>query len=168
MGNKADLDERRSISEDVARQYAKDKGMTYIETSAIKTSNIKEAFVGLVRPKLSATSSASTWPTNSDSLPLSWKPRAVSRKVLFGREIRRSEKIFHESSWRKKTKKNFFVICVISVLFVVTFMFGLKLVFLGQKGGKPDEVLLNLVKQSTIVMESNSNCIIIIKIHPPT
>ena len=110
--------------------------MTYIETSAIKTSNIKEAFVGLVRPKLSATSSTSTWPTNSDSLPLSWKPRAVSRKVFFWREIRRSEKIFHESSWRKKTKKNFFVICVISVLFVVTFMFGLKLVFLGQKGGQ--------------------------------
>jgi hypothetical protein len=60
VGNKADLDERRSISEDIARQYAKDKGMTYIETSAIKTTNIKEAFVGLVRPKLSATSSAST------------------------------------------------------------------------------------------------------------
>lgn len=49
VGNKSDLDERRSVSEDVARQFAKEKGMTYIETSAIKTSNIKEAFVALVR-----------------------------------------------------------------------------------------------------------------------
>lgn len=51
VGNKSDLDERRSVSEDVARQFAKEKGMTYIETSAIKTSNIKEAFVALVRPR---------------------------------------------------------------------------------------------------------------------
>jgi hypothetical protein len=45
------------VSEDVARQFAKDKGMTYIETSAIKTCNIKEAFVGLVRPKPNPSSS---------------------------------------------------------------------------------------------------------------
>ena len=94
-------------------------------------------------------------------------PRGFPER-FFGAKFEEVRRFFTNLVEEKKTKKNFFVICVISVLFVVTFMFGLKLVFLGQKGGKPDEVLLNLVKQSTIVMESNSNCIIIIKIHPPT
>lgn len=49
VGNKADLDERRMVNEVTAREFALEKGMTYIETSAIKTSNIKEAFLALVK-----------------------------------------------------------------------------------------------------------------------
>ena len=52
VGNKADLDDRRAVTEEIARQFASERGMTYIETSAIKTVNIKEAFIGLLRPKL--------------------------------------------------------------------------------------------------------------------
>jgi hypothetical protein len=49
VGNKSDLEERRAVGQEAARQFAREKGMAYIETSAIKLSNIKEAFAGLVR-----------------------------------------------------------------------------------------------------------------------
>ena len=49
VGNKADLAERREVTEDEAKAFAADNGMVYIETSAIVTRNICEAFAALVK-----------------------------------------------------------------------------------------------------------------------
>ena len=64
MGNIADLLDRREIEESTAAQVAAEKGLAYIETSAIESANIREAFLTLVRPRLRlnrAASTASTW-----------------------------------------------------------------------------------------------------------
>lgn len=64
IGNKADLLDRREIEESTAAQFAAEKGLAYIETSAIESANIREAFLTLVRPRLRlnrAASTASTW-----------------------------------------------------------------------------------------------------------
>lgn len=60
IGNKADLLDRREIEESTAAQFAAEKGLAYIETSAIESANIREAFLTLVRPRLRLNRAAST------------------------------------------------------------------------------------------------------------
>ena len=60
LGNKADLLDRREIEESTAAQFAAEKGLAYIETSAIESANIREAFLTLVRPRLRLNRAAST------------------------------------------------------------------------------------------------------------
>ncbi len=50
VGNKSDLADRRKVREEVALAFAKERGMlAYVETSAIETTNINEAFMELVK-----------------------------------------------------------------------------------------------------------------------
>ena len=50
LGNKCDLTDRRQVEFETASQFARDRGMIYVETSAIKeTSLIQEAFLALVQ-----------------------------------------------------------------------------------------------------------------------
>jgi len=45
VGNKSDLTNKRQISEDAAKEFAKKYGMEYIETSAKDSSNVDDLFV---------------------------------------------------------------------------------------------------------------------------
>ena len=49
VGNKADLAERREVELETATEFARQNNIPYIETSVIGRSNIKEAFLELVR-----------------------------------------------------------------------------------------------------------------------
>ena len=49
VGNKADLTERREVELETATEFARQNNIPYIETSVIGRSNIKEAFLELVR-----------------------------------------------------------------------------------------------------------------------
>jgi len=49
VGNKADLTDRREVEFETAAQFASENSIPYIETSVIGRSNIKEAFLELVR-----------------------------------------------------------------------------------------------------------------------
>jgi len=60
VGNKSDLDDRRQVEESAAAQFAAEKGLAYIETSAIDSANIREAFLTLVKPRLRLNRAAST------------------------------------------------------------------------------------------------------------
>ena len=48
-GNKADLEDRRQVSADVAEQFAKDNLLSYTETSALNGQNIMEIFQRLAK-----------------------------------------------------------------------------------------------------------------------
>ena len=46
VGNKCDLDEnRRKVPKNMAEEYAKSKNVAFVEASALKTINVKEAFI---------------------------------------------------------------------------------------------------------------------------
>jgi len=49
VGNKADLTDRREVEFEVAAEFARQNNIAYIETSVMRKSNIKEAFVELVK-----------------------------------------------------------------------------------------------------------------------
>merc|ERR1719419_2184910 len=51
VGNKADLADRREVQFETAAEYASQNNIPYIETSVIGKSNIKEAFLELVRKR---------------------------------------------------------------------------------------------------------------------
>ena len=44
VGNKSDLEDRREVSFEKAQQYAEKRGMAFIETSALDSSNVEQAF----------------------------------------------------------------------------------------------------------------------------
>lgn len=67
VGNKSDLADRRQVEESAAAQFAAEKGMAYIETSAIETANIREAFLSLVQPRLKLGRAASTATSSSST-----------------------------------------------------------------------------------------------------
>ncbi len=49
VGNKSDLEDRRRVASAVAGEFAREMGfVAYMETSAIATTNINEAFIQLV------------------------------------------------------------------------------------------------------------------------
>lgn len=54
IGNKCDLESRREVEREKAEKFAQEHGMKYIETSAVSTVNIKEAFVALLKSKLTS------------------------------------------------------------------------------------------------------------------
>jgi Ras-related protein Rab-1A len=60
VGNKSDLVDRRQVEEATAAQFAAERNMAYIETSAIDTANIREAFLTLIKPRLRLNRAAST------------------------------------------------------------------------------------------------------------
>jgi len=49
VGNKADLADRREVEFEVAAEFARLNNIAYIETSVMRKSNIKEAFLELVK-----------------------------------------------------------------------------------------------------------------------
>jgi len=50
VGNKSDLDGRREVTRERAEAFASENGMLgYVETSAVATENINEAFVELIK-----------------------------------------------------------------------------------------------------------------------
>eukprot|EP00096_Caligus_rogercresseyi_P001100 TRINITY_DN11718_c0_g1_i1.p1 TRINITY_DN11718_c0_g1~~TRINITY_DN11718_c0_g1_i1.p1 ORF type:complete len:203 (+),score=86.67 TRINITY_DN11718_c0_g1_i1:43-609(+) len=49
VGNKADLSERRRVSREEAMSFAENTQMTYIETSALESTNVKQAFTSLIQ-----------------------------------------------------------------------------------------------------------------------
>lgn len=49
LGNKCDLAQKRAVSEAVAREFAAEKKLEYIETSAKNANGVEEAFFRLVR-----------------------------------------------------------------------------------------------------------------------
>ena len=64
VGNKSDLGERRQVEESMAAQFAAERGLAYIETSAMESANIREAFLTLVRPRLRLNRASSTASSN--------------------------------------------------------------------------------------------------------
>lgn len=44
VGNKVDLRDQREVSTEEAKNYAKQEGLLYIETSALDNTNVPEAF----------------------------------------------------------------------------------------------------------------------------
>jgi len=53
VGNKADLADRREVDLEVAEEFARSNNLPYIETSVMRQSNIKEAFLELVKNSIS-------------------------------------------------------------------------------------------------------------------
>jgi Ras-related protein Rab-1A len=49
VGNKCDLVNKRQIDEKVAREFAKDRGYDYIETSAKSAENVRKAFLDITQ-----------------------------------------------------------------------------------------------------------------------
>ena len=45
VGNKSDLEDRRDVSFEEAQEYAEKHGMAFIETSALDSSNVEQAFL---------------------------------------------------------------------------------------------------------------------------
>lgn len=48
VGNKSDLSSSRAVPTDVAKDFAKQKGLFFIETSALDSNNVEPAFLGLL------------------------------------------------------------------------------------------------------------------------
>jgi len=65
IGNKSDLSGRRQVEESTAAQFAAERGLAYIETSAMESANIREAFLTLVRPRLRLNRASSTASTSN-------------------------------------------------------------------------------------------------------
>eukprot|EP01126_Amoeba_proteus_P027156 TRINITY_DN2693_c0_g2_i9.p1 TRINITY_DN2693_c0_g2~~TRINITY_DN2693_c0_g2_i9.p1 ORF type:complete len:170 (+),score=44.57 TRINITY_DN2693_c0_g2_i9:337-846(+) len=49
IGNKIDLESRRAVGEGEARDFAKNHGLVYVETSAKLATNVEEAFVACAK-----------------------------------------------------------------------------------------------------------------------
>ena len=49
VGNKSDLRHLRCVSQEQAQDFAKQKGMSFLETSALDSSNVREAFELLLK-----------------------------------------------------------------------------------------------------------------------
>jgi len=64
IGNKSDLAGRRQVEESMAAQFAAERGLAYIETSAMESANIREAFLTLVRPRMRLNRASSTASSN--------------------------------------------------------------------------------------------------------
>lgn len=48
IGNKSDLDQRRKVDREQAVDFARELGISYMETSALNKSNVEKAFMTLV------------------------------------------------------------------------------------------------------------------------
>nr|CCA15376.1 Rab5 family GTPase putative [Albugo laibachii Nc14] len=63
-GNKADLETRRAVTLEEARQYAEDNGILHLETSAKTSANVKNLFVAIATnlPQSNTQSNRDTFP----------------------------------------------------------------------------------------------------------
>ena len=48
VGNKSDLEERREVPFEEAQEYATQRNMSFIETSALDSSNVENAFLQVI------------------------------------------------------------------------------------------------------------------------
>jgi len=48
VGNKSDLSSLRAVPVEVAREFAQQEGLFFLETSALDSSNVESAFIGLL------------------------------------------------------------------------------------------------------------------------
>ena len=48
VGNKSDLVDKREVSFEEAQEYANNRGMAFIETSALDSSNVEQAFIQVI------------------------------------------------------------------------------------------------------------------------
>ena len=67
VGNKADLRHIRQVETSVAATYAKSKDMAFIETSALDSTNVENAFQTIVKQIYSQGQKTKIHPTNSNS-----------------------------------------------------------------------------------------------------
>lgn len=49
VGNKSDLEDRREVSFEEAQEYANQRNMSFIETSALDSSNVEQAFEQVIQ-----------------------------------------------------------------------------------------------------------------------
>lgn len=49
VGNKSDLEDRREVSFEEAQEFAEQRGMAFIETSALDSSNVDLAFLQVIK-----------------------------------------------------------------------------------------------------------------------
>ena len=49
VGNKCDLEDKREVPKDEVEKYAKSKNLQFLEASALKTINVKEAFLAVAQ-----------------------------------------------------------------------------------------------------------------------
>ena len=52
VGNKTDLSKQRKVEKPEAQQFAEQNKLAYIETSALKSTNVEAAFIGLINQVL--------------------------------------------------------------------------------------------------------------------
>ena len=48
VGNKSDLENKREVGFDEAQQFAEQRGMAFIETSALDSTNVDQAFLQVI------------------------------------------------------------------------------------------------------------------------
>jgi GTPase SAR1 family protein len=48
VGNKSDLEDRREVDFEEAQLFANNHGMSFIETSALDSSNVEQAFIQVI------------------------------------------------------------------------------------------------------------------------
>lgn len=82
VGNKSDLTDMRSVSEEEAIGFAKVNQLLYIETSALNSTNVSEAFQNIVTEIVNKlTNKKDLKPQIQDSLPLEDDPLTVKTGV---------------------------------------------------------------------------------------
>ncbi|KAK8861093.1 hypothetical protein M9Y10_012788 [Tritrichomonas musculus] len=82
VGNKSDLTDMRSVSEEEAVGFAKVNQLLYIETSALNSTNVSEAFQNIVTEIVNKlTNKKDLKPQIQDSLPLEDDPLTVKTGV---------------------------------------------------------------------------------------
>lgn len=52
VGNKSDLNKIREVKKEEAIEYAEKKGLAFIETSALVSTNVEQAFEGIIHCKI--------------------------------------------------------------------------------------------------------------------
>ncbi|KAJ5067465.1 ras-related protein rabf2b [Anaeramoeba ignava] len=90
-GNKIDLENRRVVSIEEAENYAKEKGMVYMETSAKNGSGVVELFT-LIAKKLAENSSITTEPlTQKTSIKLDGNTQPIKKKRRSNKNLPKTE-----------------------------------------------------------------------------
>ncbi|XP_053402343.1 GTP-binding protein GEM-like [Mercenaria mercenaria] len=102
VGNKSDLERKRTISQEEGRSAADACGCKYIELSAALNHRVDELLVG-IHKQIKLKSEADNEETESRI------PKAKERRSSFKRTKRFLEKVFHRHSSKDKTTENLYV-----------------------------------------------------------